>query len=87
MGFGGNPLGDLPDDTLVRASNRIPDGKRILSSEQLKELGERLDAIDREFRVLYGVTRSARFSMEIEFKITASGKLAIKQARPWVYSR
>ncbi len=38
-----------------------------------------------EFRGLYGVRPSEAFAMEIEYKITSDGVLAIKQARPWVF--
>lgn len=42
-----------------------------------------LGVIDAEFRRLYGVGSAEAFDMEIEYKITRDGILAIKQARPW----
>ncbi|MEE9126098.1 MAG: PEP/pyruvate-binding domain-containing protein, partial [Planctomycetota bacterium] len=71
-------------DRIVRYSNRVEGEKQILTPAQRNELATRLGTIQRKFCELYG--RSPRaFAMEIEFKITAEGKLAIKQARPWVY--
>ena len=45
----------------------------------------RLRTIHGAFRELYEPGANAAFAIEIEFKITADGRLAIKQARPWVY--
>ena len=74
------------DDALVRTSNRTKDGARILGDAHLEQLRRHLGRIQRKFRKLYQRPRSAgKFAMEIEFKITAAGELAIKQARPWVY--
>jgi len=74
------------DDVLVRTSNRTKDGAHILGDEHLDQLRLHLGRIQRKFRKLYKQPRSAgKFAMEIEFKITAAGKLAIKQVRPWAY--
>lgn len=43
-----------------------------------------LGTILRNFRTLYGATATSDFAMEIEFKVTKDGRLAIKQARPWL---
>ena len=69
---------------VVTTSNRIPDGTRILKDEYLRELSYYLGTIHNKFSRLYTSTsRTDKFAMEIEFKITSEGKLAIKQARPW----
>jgi hypothetical protein len=57
----------------------------LLTDDQLDELRSRLARIHGRFRDLYKKTEDERFAMEIEFKITKDGKLAIKQARPWVF--
>jgi len=44
-----------------------------------------MSTIHNRFGLLYGVTAQEEFAMEIEFKITEAGTLAIKQARPWVF--
>ena len=41
--------------------------------------------IHTEFKKLYQPAADDPFAMEIEFKITSENKLAIKQARPWVF--
>jgi phosphoenolpyruvate synthase/pyruvate phosphate dikinase len=74
------------DDKLIQVSSRAKDGARVLGREHREQLRKHLGRIKRKFRRLYGHKRSdGKFAMEIEFKITAEGKLAIKQARPWVY--
>ena len=71
---------------VVTASNRVTEGKQILTGEHLRQLSSYLDTIHNKFSRLYNATAGAeKFVMEIEFKITRDGKLAIKQARPWVY--
>ena len=73
------------EDRVVRRSNRVPGEGPLLSVRHLGELRESLGTIHRKFRALYHQPPDAPFAMEVEFKITAAGKLSIKQARPWVY--
>ena len=71
--------------TLVRPSNQVPDGQRLLSSQYLEALRAMLNTIHGRFGQLYSVSADEDFAMEIEYKITAEGNLAVKQARPWVF--
>ena len=71
---------------VMRTSSRSPDGKLLLSPEHLEQMRKSLGRIHSRFAKLYGKdTNDIRFAMEIEFKVDKHGKLAIKQARPWVY--
>ncbi|MCC7373413.1 MAG: hypothetical protein IT581_02065 [Verrucomicrobiales bacterium] len=70
--------------TLMRPSNLIPDGERLLKTEHLNALRTYLGTIQRSFRTLYKVATGATFAMEIEYKVTKEGKVAIKQTRPWL---
>ena len=73
--------------TVVRQSNQAPTGKTLLEETHLRELRNHLKEIHNRFAELYGREREDRnFAMEIEYKVTESGKLVIKQARPWVFS-
>ncbi len=90
--------GSIPDQLLVsaigpegenevqyiRTSNRTPPGEHVLNDEQVQELINALAAIGVHFRPIYQQEGNPAFAMEIEFKITSSGRLSIKQARPWV---
>ena len=80
-------LGWFKDDghQIMRKSNRASTDGQLLSDAHLDELRDRLARIHGRFRRLYGKSEDDQFAMEIEFKITKKGKLAIKQARPWVY--
>ena len=71
--------------TLVQRSNLVADDARVLSAAHIASLQAALRTIHSRFRPLYEVADDAEFAMEIEFKITAAGKFAVKQARPWVY--
>ena len=73
------------NDRFVRASNRIAAGETLLSDRHRTLLRRHLTMIHNAFRRLYGLSQNDQFAMEIEFKVTAEGALAIKQARPWVY--
>ncbi|MDE0265386.1 MAG: hypothetical protein OXJ37_23495 [Bryobacterales bacterium] len=73
------------DDRFIRSSNRTPDGSVILNDEHRNELRAYLRTVHGTFRDLYRVAAGERFAMEIEFKITSDGRLAVKQARPWVF--
>ncbi len=73
------------DDRFIRSSNRTADGGAILNDEHRNELRAYLRTVQGRFRDLYEVSANERFAMEIEFKITSDGRLAVKQARPWVF--
>ncbi len=64
---------------------KAADGKPILSQNHLEDLRKYMAKIHGRFQKLYGKSDSDKFAMEIEFKITKDGKVAIKQARPWVF--
>ncbi len=66
----------------IRHSNLVPEGETVLSREQALELKDYMNIIHNHFKSLYSGNSS--FAMEIEFKVTAAGVFAIKQARPWV---
>ena len=69
---------------VVTTSNRVTDGARILKDEYLRQLSFFLGTVHNKFSRLYTSTSPTNdFAMEIEFKITSEGKLAVKQARPW----
>jgi len=69
----------------VRHSNLIPNGTSLLTRAQIYELADVMGLIQWHFRRLYGISwTDTDFAMDIEFKITADGHLAIKQARPWI---
>ena len=93
-----NPEGEsIPEEVLlessgpagdqhIRSSNRAPDGEALLSVAHRNELRSYLRTIHNRFGELYGVSPDEQFAMEIEFKVTAEGQLAVKQARPWVFN-
>ncbi|MFO0979642.1 MAG: PEP/pyruvate-binding domain-containing protein [Planctomycetaceae bacterium] len=64
---------------------KAADGKPILSQNHLEDLRKYMAKIHGRFQKLYGKSDTDKFAMEIEFKITKDGKVAIKQARPWVF--
>jgi len=71
--------------TLVQRSNLVADDARVLSEAHIASLQAALRTIHSRFYTLYDVAEDEEFAMEIEFKITAAGTFAVKQARPWVY--
>ena len=78
----------FPDGTFafVALSNKVPLGELLMTDDQLALLRRRLAAVHEKFADLYGVEDDARFAMEVEFKITRDNLLAIKQARPWIFT-
>ena len=62
-------------------------GQLIMSQAQMTQLRNSLTTIHNRFKTLYGITGTQQFAMEIEFKITSADILAIKQARPWVFTQ
>lgn len=77
--------GEEFETTLVRRSNLVADDARVLSNAHIASLQAALRTIHGRFRALYAKAEDADFAMEIEFKVTAAGAFAVKQARPWVY--
>ena len=72
--------------TVLATSNQVPAGQLLMSDDQLYQLRRHLTAIHDHFATLYGPGSGEPFAVEIEFKITSENILAIKQARPWVFS-
>ena len=71
--------------TVMSRSNLVADGERVLGDAHAATLRTALGTIHERFATLYGVAAGDAFAMEVEFKVTAAGAFAIKQARPWVY--
>ena len=71
---------------IVATSNQVAPGELLMSSGQIGQLRRHLQEIHNHFKGLYNPAAGEPFAMEIEFKITSENKLAIKQARPWVFS-
>ncbi len=80
-------LGKAPGSgfTLVRPSNQVPAGQRIMTDDYLSQMRGLLGTIHEAFAGHYDVQPGQDFAMEIEYKITEQGQLEIKQARPWVF--
>ena len=73
------------DATVLARSNLAKSNNLLMSTAQMKQLRSNLDTIHNRFRSLYQVADGDDFAIEIEFKITSGNKLAIKQARPWIF--
>ena len=72
--------------TVVALSNQVSSAQLLMTDDQLAQLRGHLATIHERFADLYAVEEGERFAMEIEFKITSDNILAIKQARPWIFS-
>ena len=72
--------------TVVALSNQVPPAHLLMTDDQLAQLRRHLATIHEKFAELYAVEEGEQFAMEIEFKITSSNILAIKQARPWIFA-
>lgn len=68
----------------IRRSSLVPTGDAVLSHIDLMTLSSQLRKIQKHFSELYRRGSDKTFAMDVEFKIDANGKLAIKQARPWI---
>ena len=81
----------LPEELLLKPdgsygilhySNQGESERLLMSDSQVRQLRRHLDTIHYHFDGLYGIEP---YAIEIEFKITSEDRLAIKQARPWVF--
>ena len=79
-------LGPYGSNIVLSASNQAQPGQLLINRTQLRQLREHLEEIHDHFKELYNPGAGESFAMEIEFKITSDSILAIKQARPWVFS-
>ena len=71
---------------IMRRSSLAKGGELLLNENQLVQMNEFLGKIHSRFAKLYGKSLDdKKFAMEIEYKVSKNGVLAIKQARPWVY--
>lgn len=68
---------------VMQPSNQVPQDSLILKEPYLDAMQDYLATIHEQFQVLYNAVDVVDFAMEIEYKITVSGQLIIKQARPW----
>ncbi len=71
--------------TVLARSNLAKPGQLLMSDAQMLQLRNNLKTIHDRFKTLYNVQDGDDYAIEIEFKITSADKLAIKQARPWVF--
>ena len=71
---------------ILATSNQVAPGELLMSNVQIGQLRRHLKVIHDHFAGLYNPAADEPFAMEIEFKITSDNVLAIKQARPWVFS-
>ena len=72
--------------TVLARSNLAEPGKLLMSEAQMVQLRNNLKTVHDRFKALYNVQDGDDYAIELEFKITSADKLAIKQARPWVFA-
>jgi hypothetical protein len=70
---------------VVTRSSLVKPGTMLLSTQHIAVMREALGEIHARFARLYNVQPGDKFAMEIEFKITSSGQVMIKQARQWLF--
>ncbi len=68
----------------IRRSTLTTGGRPVMTGEQIAGLTDLLETIQARFKVIYGKRADAGFAMDVEFKVDADSRLAVKQARPWV---
>ena len=77
--------GSTDEIQYIRFSNQLPEGQTVLTRNQALDLKAKVNLAHRHFRSKYSPGNTSTWAMEVEFKITETGRLLIKQARPWVY--
>ncbi|MGK0300107.1 MAG: hypothetical protein ACI89X_000975 [Planctomycetota bacterium] len=71
-------------DRVLQRSNRVGNGKSLLSMEHRQQLRFSMRILRDRFARLYDRYDDPTFAMEVEFKVGEKGTLLIKQARPWI---
>ncbi len=79
-------LGTTGAATVLSRSNLATSNNLLMTDAQMRQLRSNLETIHDHFETLYGVQDGDDYAIEIEFKITADKRLAIKQARPWIFT-
>ena len=79
-------LGSTGASTVLSRSSLATTDALLMTDAQLLQLRRHLETIHDHFKTLYGVQDGDDYAVEIEFKITAGDRLAIKQARPWIFA-
>jgi hypothetical protein len=70
--------------TRAERSSLVEPGAFVLSDAELRELGALLAHVDRSFPIELGGRRRDEVLLDFEFKVEASGSLALKQVRPFL---
>ena len=78
--------GEVTSILRVRSSSLLPEGRFVLTDDQLRELGSVLARIRDRLPVDLGPHAAEDVLIDVEFKIESGGTLAIKQARPFLRS-
>ncbi len=73
------------DYIVLQNSNLVESNEIILNPNYLHQIRTFLNVIHDEFEILYDAVGNEEFAVDIEYKITATDQLIIKQARPWVH--
>jgi hypothetical protein len=79
-------LGSDGSVAVITYSNRVEPGEKLLTDAQISALRSSLTVVHDRFKALYKPANGEKFAMEVEFKITSSGRFSIKQARTWVFA-
>ncbi len=72
--------------TVLSRSSLAASDRPLMSDAHMRQLRSNLKTIHDRFETLYEVESGQDFAIEVEFKITADNRLAIKQARPWIFA-
>lgn len=72
------------ETVIIRRSNLVKPGARVLAEEQVLYLTRQMEIIQSHFKEVYQQQSENTFAMDLEFKIDKDSQLVIKQARPWV---
>ena len=72
--------------TVLSRSSLVASDRPLMRDAHMRQLRSNLKTIHDRFETLYEVESGQDFAIEVEFKITADNRLAIKQARPWIFA-
>ncbi len=72
------------DVIIIQYSSLLEQDTLLMPTPYLDSLRQYMKLIHDRFEVLYGAVGNDSFAMDVEFKLTESRKLVVKQARPWV---